>query len=76
MQRLTAAATLALALSGCAAKPTGPLATASAITTVTVQAKGETVAVATANADAADDPAIWRNPKDPAKSLIVAPDSP
>jgi 3-phytase len=74
MQRLTAAAALALALSGCAAKPTGPLATASAITTVTVQAKGETVAVATANADAADDPAIWRNPKDPAKSLIVATD--
>jgi 3-phytase len=74
MQRLTAAATFALALSGCATRPTAPVANAGAITTVTVQAKGETVAVATANADAADDPAIWRNPKDPAKSLIVATD--
>lgn len=39
-----------------------------------VQARGETEAVATANADAADDPAIWRNPADPAASLIVGTD--
>ena len=39
-----------------------------------VTALGETAAVATANADAADDPAIWRNPRDPAASLIVATD--
>ena len=39
-----------------------------------VHARGETAAVSTANADAADDPAIWRNPKDPAASLIVATD--
>lgn len=39
-----------------------------------VVASGETAAVATANADAADDPAIWRNPADPAASLIVATD--
>ncbi len=39
-----------------------------------VTAAGETVAVATANADAADDPAIWRHPGDPARSLIVGTD--
>lgn len=42
--------------------------------TATVQARGETAAVGTANADAADDPAIWRNPADPAASLIVGTD--
>lgn len=41
---------------------------------LSVQAKGETVPVGTANADAADDPAIWRNPADPTASLIVATD--
>lgn len=39
-----------------------------------VQARGETEAVGTANADAADDPAIWRNPANPAASLIVGTD--
>ncbi|MDK2767159.1 MAG: phytase [Sphingomonas sp.] len=39
-----------------------------------VQARGETDAVGTSNADAADDPAIWRNPADPAASLIVGTD--
>lgn len=39
-----------------------------------VTAAGETAAVGTANADAADDPAIWRNPADPLKSLIVGTD--
>jgi 3-phytase len=39
-----------------------------------VPAVGETAAVATANADAADDPAIWRNARAPGKSLIVATD--
>jgi 3-phytase len=42
--------------------------------TASVQARGETAAVGTANADAADDPAIWRNPADPAASLIVGTD--
>jgi 3-phytase len=40
----------------------------------TVTARGETQPVGTANADAADDPAIWRNPANPAASLIVATD--
>jgi 3-phytase len=39
-----------------------------------VTASGETDAVATANADAADDPSIWRNAADPAASLIVGTD--
>ena len=41
---------------------------------VTVTAHAETVPVGTANEDAADDPAIWRNPAEPSKSLIVATD--
>lgn len=41
--------------------------------TATVPAFRETDAVASAR-DAADDPAIWRNPADPARSLIVATD--
>lgn len=41
---------------------------------VTVTARGETEPVGTNNADAADDPAIWRNPADPAASLIVGTD--
>ncbi len=39
-----------------------------------VQAVAETVPVGTGNADAADDPAIWRNRRAPARSLIVATD--
>src|SRR5690606_26797744 len=39
-----------------------------------VTASGETEPVGTANADAADDSAIWRNPLNPARSLIVATD--
>ena len=42
--------------------------------TATVTAKAETTAVATANADAADDPAIWRNPENPQASLIIGTD--
>ena len=41
---------------------------------VPVTAFAETRPVGTANEDAADDPAIWRNPHDPAKSLIVGTD--
>lgn len=39
-----------------------------------VHARGETEPVGTNNADAADDPAIWRNAADPAASLIVGTD--
>ena len=41
---------------------------------VTVTAHGETEPVGTGQADAADDPAIWRNRSDPAASLIVGTD--
>jgi 3-phytase len=61
-----------LLLAGCASieSATAP----SPLPTASVTASGETAAVATANADAADDPAIWRNPADPAASLIVGTD--
>ena len=52
-----------------------PVAQAPApLRTASVTASGETVAVSTSDADAADDPAIWRNPADPAASLIVGTD--
>jgi len=41
---------------------------------VRVIARAQTVPVGTANEDAADDPAIWRNPADPSQSLIVGTD--
>ena len=56
-------------LAGCATSPY-----ASPLPTATVVARGETVPVGTANADAADDPAIWNNASDPAASLIVGTD--
>lgn len=52
---------------GCATIPAGGPA-------ATVIAVAETVPVGTANEDAADDPAFWRNPEDPAKSMIVGTD--
>jgi 3-phytase len=41
---------------------------------VSVTAQAETPPVGTANEDAADDPAIWRNPANPAASLVVGTD--
>ena len=41
---------------------------------VPVYASAETVPVGTANEDAADDPAIWRNAADPGASLIIGTD--
>ena len=63
---------LSLGAGGCTATANRP--TVSTAPTASVQARGETQAVGTANADAADDPAIWRNPADPAASLIVGTD--
>lgn len=58
-----------VALCGCATAPiVSPLPTAQVV------ARGETTPVGTMNDDAADDPAIWRNPHDPAQSLIVGTD--
>ncbi len=59
----------ASALAACATVPaiTGDPA-------VTVTARAETPPVGTAREDAADDPAIWRNPANPAASLVVGTD--
>lgn len=62
------------ALAGLSACRGGESPEAEGIATAEVVAGGETVPVGTANDDAADDPAIWRNPADPAASLIVATD--
>ena len=66
--RFVLAAAGALALAACATVPPQGLPP------VSVTALAETVPVGTANEDAADDPAIWRNAADPAASLIVATD--
>lgn len=50
------------------------LAPAGLAQTVQVEARGETLPVGTANADAADDPAIWRDPARPTRSLVVGTD--
>ncbi|MEC9068145.1 MAG: phytase [Pseudomonadota bacterium] len=69
MRRAVISATLAAMLAaGCTTTPiVGDPA-------VEVTATAETEPVGTANADAADDPAIWRNAADPAASLVVATD--
>lgn len=59
------------ALTACVAVPAdGPRG----LPPVAVTASGETEPVGTADADAADDPAIWRDRADPVRSLIVATD--
>ena len=73
----TALAAGLLTLAGCAAgEAEVPVAVriANATPAVSVTARGETTPVGTANADAADDPAIWRNAADPTRSLIVGTD--
>lgn len=68
--RLTISVILALAAGGCQQANQAP----ARHQTVMVQAVAETEPVKTVNEDAADDPAIWRNPADPAAGLIVATD--
>ena len=57
-------------LAGCAAS--GPVITG--LPPVQVSASGETQPVGTNHADAADDPAVWVDPTNPARALIVATD--
>lgn len=74
---LSVALCATLLLAACAAPaPERPLAQriANATPAATVTARGETAPVGTPNADAADDPAIWRNAADPGQSLIVGTD--
>ena len=61
-----------LAASALAACTTVPAITGDPAVTVT--ARAETPPVGTAREDAADDPAIWRNPANPAASLVVGTD--
>jgi 3-phytase len=61
-------------MTGCATPTPDWAAIARSNPAPVVTALRETAAVKTANADAADDPAIWRNAADPAASLIVATD--
>jgi 3-phytase len=65
-----AGAALAVALAGCAAQE--PVITG--IPPVPVTASAETAPVGTSRADAADDPAIWVDPANPGRALIVATD--
>nr|WP_246465711.1 phytase [Novosphingobium jiangmenense] len=58
-------------LSGCASVAEYPRPFYPAVDVV---ATGETTPVGSGNADAADDPAIWRNAADPAASLILGTD--
>ena len=60
-----------LLLAGCAPKEPAAIF---GMPPVAVQATGQTEPVGTIAADAADDPAIWRNAANPAASLIVATD--
>ena len=59
----------ALLLAGCASVPAAAPPTQAPV----VAASAETDPVDTAH-DAADDPAIWRNAKDPAQSLVIGTD--
>ena len=62
----------ALLLTGCAAQPAGPVV--AGLPPVAVTASGETDPVGTGRADAADDPAIWVDPANPGRALIIATD--
>jgi 3-phytase len=71
--RLLSLVPVVWALGGCGGSAeTGNVARG--IAPVIVTPSGETAPVGTNNADAADDPAIWRNAAAPAASLIVATD--
>lgn len=74
MIRHACAAALVLSLWGCAHPPTTGEKIARAAPAAAVRAAAETAPVASLRADAADDPAIWRNPADPTASLIVGTD--
>lgn len=61
--------TSVLALTACATTPV-----IQGLPPAQIMARGETMPVGTAKADAADDPAIWHNAANPAQSLIIATD--
>jgi 3-phytase len=66
-----------LLAAGCTTAPKEPTTAeliARAAPAYHVTARGETVPVGTSNADAADDPAIWRNAAEPTASLVLGTD--
>jgi 3-phytase len=63
---------LAMVATGCAAQKAGPVI--NGLPPVPVTASGETAPVGTGRADAADDPAIWVDPANPNRALIIATD--
>lgn len=69
MHKVIVPLALAATLAGCATTP--PI---TGLPAVPVTALAETEPVGTANADAADDPAIWRNASNPAASLVLGTD--
>lgn len=70
MMQASGAMLPALLLAGCATTAAPALRYPAA----DIPAVGETTPVGTSNADAADDPAIWRNAADPAASLVLGTD--
>ncbi|WP_432768352.1 MAG: phytase [Sphingopyxis sp.] len=68
--KLLTSLAFALALAGCAASE--PVI--NGLPPVAVTASGETEPVGTNRADAADDPAIWIDPANPGRALIIATD--
>jgi 3-phytase len=68
--KLLAISTLAIAGAGCAASE--PMI--NGLPPVQVTATGETAPVGTGKADAADDPAIWVDPANPNRALVIATD--
>lgn len=69
--KLLTSLAFASALTACAGKP-APVITG--LPPVQISASGETAPVGTGRADAADDPAIWIDPANPNRALIVATD--
>ncbi|MDO9367787.1 MAG: phytase [Sphingopyxis sp.] len=68
--KLLTSLAFASSLAGCAASE--PMITG--LPPVAVTASGETAPVGTGKADAADDPAIWVDPANPGRALIIATD--
>lgn len=70
--KLLTSLAFAVGASGCAAQQTAPAI--KGLPPVAVTADGETAPVGTTQADAADDPAIWVDPANPNRALIIATD--
>ena len=70
--KLLTSLAFACATAGCAAQQAEPVITG--LPPVAVTASGETAPVGTGRADAADDPAIWVDPANPNRALIIATD--